>query len=359
MAAASFIGLAEASRPWLNTDTGLIQQEPYFSGNIFHRVIPGFVIQAGSHDGSPAGGPGYQFGDEIASSPPHTPYVLSMANSGPWSNGSQFFVTLASLGGLDGKHTVFGAVTSGTNTVDAIAAVPTNPADRPITDVLINSVTIQRIGSAAQNFDVHAQGLPILTNLNPVITRDPLELTYDRSHAALHSVTVSTNLTDFTPHHLVWQLGSNSLHTASVSNLTNSAGDRAYYAVGRVQYETNALFTPSSLTGETVTYFINKGIPGHAFEIAYINGSIGGVIHSMGGFGFTNGYLIVYDHIRALPYRGHVLHIDSGPTNGLNMTTIKMAWPSSTTNGVFTTEIIQILPTATNVVPVAGTFEHQ
>ena len=141
----NFVELAEGGREWMNPRTRATTKDKLYDGTIFHRVITGFMVQGGDPLGTGTGGPGYKFADEIH--PDLTfdrPYLLAMANSGPGTNGSQFFITVAPTPWLNGKHTIFGEVTGGIDVVDAIIRVPTVPGDRPVTDVVLQSVTIQR-----------------------------------------------------------------------------------------------------------------------------------------------------------------------------------------------------------------------
>jgi len=142
---ANFVGLAEGTKEWTHPRTGTKSTDKLYDGTIFHRVIGGFMIQGGDPLGQGTGGPGYQFGDEIHPELSfNKPYLLAMANAGPGTNGSQFFITVAPTQWLTGKHTIFGEVTSGSEVVDKIADTEVGAGDRPAQEVRINSVTIQR-----------------------------------------------------------------------------------------------------------------------------------------------------------------------------------------------------------------------
>jgi peptidyl-prolyl cis-trans isomerase A (cyclophilin A) len=142
---ANFVGLAEGSKEWKHPKTGERHKKPFYDGIIFHRVISGFVLQGGDPLGQGYGGPGYQFEDEFHADLRHDKAgVLSMANAGPNTNGSQFFVTLAPTPHLDRRHAVFGKVVAGLDVVEQIGRVPTDAQDRPITPVVMNKVTIER-----------------------------------------------------------------------------------------------------------------------------------------------------------------------------------------------------------------------
>ena len=145
---ANFVELAEGSREWTDPRTGNRTKEPLYNGTIFHRVISGFMIQGGDPLGTGTGGPGYRFNDEIHPELAFTkPYLLAMANAGPGTNGSQFFITVAATQWLTGKHTIFGEVADADSraVVDKIAATQTGRQDRPVDDVVIEKVTIERV----------------------------------------------------------------------------------------------------------------------------------------------------------------------------------------------------------------------
>lgn len=142
----NFVGLSEGSQPWKDPKTGQeVTDKPLYSGTIFHRVIDQFMIQGGDPLGKGFGGPGYQFPDEISSELRFdAPGVLAMANSGPSTNGSQFFITQVATPWLNGKHTIFGKVTKGMDIVDKIAKVAKDANDKPTKDVIIEKIVIER-----------------------------------------------------------------------------------------------------------------------------------------------------------------------------------------------------------------------
>lgn len=146
---ANFIGLAEGTRSFIDANTGQELKRPFYNGLIFHRVIPNFMIQGGDPLGTGTGSPGYRFKDEFDPSLSFDkPGLLAMANSGPNTNGSQFFITVAPTTWLTGKHTIFGEIVKGMDVVYAIAKVPRDPGDRPLTPVVMKEVKVYQVDAS-------------------------------------------------------------------------------------------------------------------------------------------------------------------------------------------------------------------
>jgi peptidyl-prolyl cis-trans isomerase A (cyclophilin A) len=147
---ANFVGLAEGTKEWKDPRTGKASTSKFYDGLTFHRIIPNFMVQGGCPLGTGTGGPGYSFADEFHPELVFDrPYLLAMANAGPNTNGSQFFITVAPTAWLNRKHTIFGEVADqpSREVVDTIAAVRTGNQDRPVDPVVVESVTIERRSS--------------------------------------------------------------------------------------------------------------------------------------------------------------------------------------------------------------------
>ena len=144
---ANFIELAEGNREWTHPTNNKKSKDKLFDGTVFHRVIPKFMIQGGDPAGTGFGGPGYKFEDETKGSPHgfNKPGKLAMANSGPNTNGSQFFITVAATPWLTGNHTIFGEVVEGQDIVDKISELDRDRSDKPRTPVVLETVTIERV----------------------------------------------------------------------------------------------------------------------------------------------------------------------------------------------------------------------
>lgn len=198
---ANFVGLVEGTRGWLDATTGALRRQPFYTGITFHRVESNFMIQAGSPNGLGNDGPGYSFGDEFHLDLRHDAAgILSMANSGENTNGSQFFITLGATPGLDNKHSVFGRVVEGMDVVHAIGAFPT-PVQAPETATTIESITISRVGTAAQAFDATGQwGLPELADAKPALVAEAGKflLRFGRTPFSQYFISLSDELSAWT-----------------------------------------------------------------------------------------------------------------------------------------------------------------
>ena len=142
----NFVALAEGKKPWRNPRTKTMVRRPYYNNLTFHRIIPGFMIQGGDPEGTGMGGPGFEFADEFNPKLRHSKAgILSMANRGPNTNGGQFFITLVPTPHLNDRHSVFGELVEGMDTLAAIGKVPTGVQNRPLKPVIMKSVRIERI----------------------------------------------------------------------------------------------------------------------------------------------------------------------------------------------------------------------
>jgi peptidyl-prolyl cis-trans isomerase A (cyclophilin A) len=259
-ACANFIGLATGQRSWLDLPSGVVKTNPFYDGTTFHRVIAGFMNQGGSRNAMGTDGPGYAFVDEFSASLRHDRFgVLSMANSGPDSNGSQYFITVSAQPQLNDVHTVFGRLYGGSNVVYAINHVATGGNDKPLTNVVINSVAIRRVGTAALAFDIHAQGLPIVTNLNLRVTKSgpSVSLSFSNRLGADTRLYSSTNLNQWTAQPLGIEI------TAPPPGLVlqNANLPAAFFRAAQVQYASST-FAPKQVVGRTLTLVFSPGGPG-------------------------------------------------------------------------------------------------
>jgi peptidyl-prolyl cis-trans isomerase A (cyclophilin A) len=259
-AVANFVGLATGQRGWISEKTGSISSNRFYNGLTFHRVVTNFMVQGGCPRGNGTGGPGYSFVDEFASSLRFTNSgVLAMANSGPDSNGSQFFITVGATPWLNDLHTIFGRVTSGQSVVDAISKVPTNSASRPLTPVVIQDVQIRRNGAAATAFNIHGQGLPMFTNVPMAISNTATNALLS-SPAMLNAENIllsSADLRNWWMRHS----GTETLPAKNASWTARQANTNAseFFRMLLVQYPSTRP-APKTVEGKSIAFAFNGGL---------------------------------------------------------------------------------------------------
>ncbi len=342
-AVANFIGLATGQHAWLDLVTGQTRTNAFYNGLTFHRVIAGFMNQGGSPNGKGTDGPGYAFSDEL--NPLLTfdaSWVLAMANSGPDSNGSQFFVTVAPYPSGNNTYVIFGRVVSGTNVVAAINHVATDSSDKPLTNVVIQQVAIRRVGTAAQSFDINAQALPVVTNLPLKISPGSGQITLNFSNR-LYSDNrwySTTNLSAWTPNSLGIEI------TAPTSNIVQVPIDspQRFFRFAQVQYASTT-FAPKNVFNRNLSLAFTSGGSGTA-AISF-DGSGGGTftfLPSPGGA--VTGYNWSQD-----PYRGLlVLGLSGYPILDVHCDFYSL------TNGTFSGDAYPSYPSSAGSFGVAGTF---
>ncbi len=236
---ANFIGLATGQRGWLDRLTGEIRRDGFYNGVTFHRVIAGFVSQAGSRAGDGTDGPGYAVRDEIDASLHHDPYVVAMANSGKNTNGSQFYITSGAQTFLDGGYTIFGRVTAGQSVCDQINATPTNSTtNKPLTAITIQAVNIY--GPSLATFDLNPARLPKLSNAMPALGKSGsvFSLDYQRRAFSEYLAFDSANLTAWT--RFASGYFGKVAPTGNIDVTSSAVGSQHYYRVARGDYATCA-----------------------------------------------------------------------------------------------------------------------
>ena len=301
-AVANFIGLASGQRAWLDLPAGLARTNPFYNGLTFHRVVTNFVIQAGSPNGLGTDGPGYAFVDEITNVLQFDKFgVLAMANSGPDSNGSQFFVLATnSWPSLNNGYTIFGQLFGGSNVVAAINGVATDANGKPLTNVYLNSINIRRVGTAANAFDINAQGLPLVTNLNLSIALagTNASLIFSNRLYADNRLYASSNLVNWT----AGQLGIETALPVSNTNLQNLLAPAQFFRSAQIQYA-GTTRAPKLWSGKTLTLFYTSGL--NATNILVFNATGGGT------YTYTTnapGTILGYNWFQ-VPYNGRMLPI--------------------------------------------------
>ncbi len=294
---ANFVGLVEGSQSWIDPATGAVRNDPFYDGLIFHRIIDGFMIQGGCPLGTGTSGPGYAFPDETSTNlTHHSAGILSMANSGPNSNGSQFFITLTPTPWLDAKHSVFGELVEGIGVVTNIGSVATT-ADRPDVDVVINQINILRIGAAAAAFDVSAQPLPEVTSLNLSLTHTPagMQLVAGRTNQCEVAIFDSTNLLDWSQAIKKYWLTASNDWVLAVS--PNQSAE--FFRSTRVYYPQAAQGILADVTGKSLS-FVNGT---NSYSIVPLAGGVGNAT--------INGVpdsVIYWSWSTASPYYGRLIY---------------------------------------------------
>ncbi len=285
-ACANFIGLATGERAWIDPANGNIQNnKKYYDGIIFHRLIHNFVIQGGDPLGTGTGGPGYVFQDQFDPSLLHNGrYKLSMAHAGTNTNGSQFFITLEQASSLDFEHTVFGEVINDTTfpasrtIIDNFANSTTFPTtqDRPLTDVKINSVTITRVGAAANAFNIHDPSLllPIVKGLTPtgLYTAGIFRLSWPTQEKRNYKIYNSFDLQAWSLFRNGISLNQNPANTLDIPDLTNIP--KLFIKITETDYS-NHINAPTVLLSSGRKLTIQQFNSTNNLELTF-NGSTGG-----------------------------------------------------------------------------------
>ncbi len=342
-AVANFIGLATGQRAWLDLPSGVVKTNPFYDGTTFHRVIAGFMNQGGSPNGQGTDGPGYSFVDEFNPVLRHDGFgVLSMANSGPDSNGSQYFVTVEPTPWLDDVHTVLGKLYGGSNVVYAINQVATGANNKPLTNVTVNSIAIHRVGAAAIAFDINTNGLPLVTNLNVGIARvgTNISLTYSNRLYADNRLYSSTSLSN-------WNAASLGIEVlAGFTNTTfrSASNSKEFFRMAQIQYPVS-LFVPKNVLNKTLTLNYTGGNG----TIVYSFNSVGGGTYTWTGG--SAGTIASYNWIQD-PYRGRFLPI---VLSGIVPMNLHLDYDSATA-GTFKGTALPNYPSSSGSFAVSGTF---
>lgn len=291
---ANFISLAEGTRGWIDAPHGRVSNSPFYNGLKCHRILSNFMIQGGDPNGNGSGGPGFQFLDEFSPDLRHDhPGVLSMANSGPNTNGSQFFVTVAETTHLNDVHTIFGEVVEGYEScVLPLSNVPANASGVPVQEVKITSITIQRLGAAAQAFNPLAQSLPTVTapayslsNINPSAGTGGIAINQPaRSLLRLYRTQDLSTWDDLG--FLYLDRDASPLSTINIGGVVSGVS-KQFFRVPIIIYPSNAI-APDSLAGRILTVQTTAFGP---FTVEFFSGGGGTVTYEGSIYNITG-----YDH---------------------------------------------------------------
>ena len=342
---ANFVGLATGQRTWLDLPSGRARTDAFYNGLTFHRVIAGFMNQGGSPNGSGSDGPGYAFMDEFSPKLTFDAFgVLAMANSGPNSDGSQFFITVAPFTSGNNTYAIFGRLVSGSNVVYSINHVATDANDKPLTNVVMQQVSIRRVGAAAQAFDINTQGLPVVTNLPLRLSNrtDQVSLTFSNRQFADNRLYWTTNLSSWTAESLGIETGTPATNTLYRAKDTA----RKYFRLAQVQYPAST-FAPKTMFSRTLSLTFTNGASG-TVVIGFDSSGGGNFTYSGGGAGTVSGYSWTQD-----PYRGWLWPIVF--SNLVPAMTLTLNF-SSTTGGSFSGTAYPYYPYWYGAYGVAGTL---
>jgi peptidyl-prolyl cis-trans isomerase A (cyclophilin A) len=343
---ANFIGLATGQRAWLDLPTGRARTNAFYNGLTFHRVIGGFMNQGGSPNGQGTDGPGYVFTDEFSPNLVFDGFgVLAMANSGPNSDGAQFFITVAPFTTGNNVYSIFGRLTTGSNVVYAINHVATDANDKPLTNVVIQQVSIRRVGTAAQAFNIDVQGLPIVTNLALRIATavSQISLTFSNRQYADNRLYSATNLPG------AWTSDALGIEiTAPVTNSVQRTQDATcrFYSMAQIQYASST-FAPKTMYGRALSLTFTNGATG-TVTIGFDSSGGGNFSYSLGGAGTVTGYAWTQE-----PYRGRLWPIVF--SNLVPAMTLTLNF-STATSGAFSGTAYPYYPYTFGAYSVSGIF---
>ena len=299
--AANFIRLAEGTCSWVDPMTGQVKKEPYYDGVIFHRVINGGVSQTGSRKGDGSDSPGYNFRDDFTGGNHTNSYTVSMANSGPHTNGAQFFITASTQNQLNGVHSVFGVVilydapgdgthdaSVGRRVCDIINAVEVDSNNKPLEDITIHSIMIRRVGMWAKSFDEHAQSLPDVVAPLMEVHHDGavVSLEVEQPAYSLTDYSYSADIANWATESKIYRDGDDdSLLSIDVSSLA-SEESKLFFNVSQVRYDESAVLWPRSMTGRRLSLTNPKLMSQWGNITTFIfTSETGGTVSNVGGSG--------------------------------------------------------------------------
>lgn len=330
-AVAAFVGLATGDGSWADPKGNVWTNKPFYDGSLFHRVVKdaasnGIAIQGGGFQyvsvdtngvvATNFANAGYTMLETLANGLAHTVGAMAMANSGPNTDGSQFFVMATNWPAWDGSYTVFGHVTTGMNAVAAIAAVPVQgTGSRPVQDVVLNHVEVRRVGAAALAFDAVAQGVPIVET-GPMSARAAGADLILKMEMASQSKTMfreSADLAEWDGTDFGYQTEATTIWTTSVSRVV--LGDTYYFHVSRVLFP-DPITSPASQRGRKFTFWWTNQTPPVKYEAAFASNwwVPGDWLATQGTNAPVGGKLLLFDTWTRSPYAARLYFIDDSGT---------------------------------------------